>query len=58
MFLRLRRLADILDEGPAAQGFRQDERWHLTRMSDLIARLFHTLYALGDGERGVPRGRA
>ncbi|WP_432825485.1 winged helix-turn-helix domain-containing protein [Dactylosporangium sp. CA-092794] len=43
---RLRRLADALDEGPAAHGFGEDERWTLARVSDLIARMFHTRYTL------------
>jgi transposase len=46
---RLRRLADALDEGPAAHGFGDDQRWTLARVSDLIARLFHARYTL----RGV-----
>ncbi|WP_431921180.1 winged helix-turn-helix domain-containing protein [Micromonospora wenchangensis] len=43
---RLRRLADALDEGPAAHGFGSDQRWTLARVSDLIARKFHTRYTL------------
>ncbi|MFD0823190.1 winged helix-turn-helix domain-containing protein, partial [Micromonospora zhanjiangensis] len=43
---RLRRLADALDEGPAAHGFGDDQRWTLARVSDLIARLFRTRYTL------------
>jgi putative transposase len=43
---RLRRLADALDEGPAAHGFGVDQRWTLVRVSDLIARMFHTRYTL------------
>lgn len=43
---RLGRLADALDEGPAAHGFGVDQRWTLARVSDLIARLFHTRYTL------------
>ena len=43
---RLRRLADVLDEGPAAHGFGEDQRWTLARVSDLIARMFHTRYTL------------
>jgi transposase len=35
---RLRRLTDALDEGPAAHGFGEDQRWTLARVSDLIAR--------------------
>jgi transposase len=43
---RLRRLADALDEGPAVHGFGDDQRWTLARVSDLIARMFHTRYTL------------
>src|SRR4051794_37931616 len=43
---RLGRLADALDEGPAVHGFGEDQRWTLARVSDLIARLFHTRYTL------------
>jgi transposase len=43
---RLRRLADALDEGPAAHGFGVDQRWTLARVSDLIARMFHVRYTL------------
>ncbi|WP_447005159.1 winged helix-turn-helix domain-containing protein [Saccharothrix isguenensis] len=46
---RLERLARALDQGPAAHGFGDDQRWTLARVSDLIARLFHTRYTL----RGV-----
>lgn len=43
---RLRRLAEALEAGPAAQGFGADQRWTLARVSDLIARLFHIRYTL------------
>src|SRR6266498_4071021 len=43
---RLRRLADALEEGPAVHGFGADQRWTLARVSDLIARMFHTRYTL------------
>jgi transposase len=43
---RLGRLADALEEGPAAHGFGADQRWTLARVSDLIARLFHVRYTL------------
>jgi transposase len=43
---RLQRLADALDAGPAVHGFGQDQRWTLARVSDLIARMFHTRYTL------------
>jgi len=46
---RLRRLEFELDRGPAAHGYRDDGRWTLARVADLIARLFHIRYTL----RGV-----
>jgi transposase len=41
---RLARLAQALEQGPAAHGFGEDQRWTLARVADLIARLFHTRY--------------
>lgn len=38
-----------LDAGPAASGWREDQRWTLARVADLIRRLFHVSYTL----RGV-----
>lgn len=46
---RQARLAQALEEGPAAYGFDEDQRWTLARVADLIARLFHVRYTL----RGV-----
>jgi transposase len=46
---RLDRLAAALEQGPAAQGFGEDQRWTLARVAGLIARMFHTRYTL----RGV-----
>ena len=46
---RLDRLAQALELGPAAHGYDEDQRWTLARVSDLIARMFHTRYTL----RGV-----
>jgi putative transposase len=46
---RLDRLAHALEQGPAAHGFGEDQRWTLARVADLIARMFHTRYTL----RGV-----
>lgn len=43
------RLAQALEQGPAAHGFGEDQRWTLARVAELIARLFHTRYTL----RGV-----
>jgi len=33
-------------DGGGAHGFGDDQRWTLARVSDLIARLFHTRYTL------------
>ncbi|GAB3894583.1 hypothetical protein GCM10029964_087820 [Kibdelosporangium lantanae] len=46
---RLDQLAAALEQGPAAHGFGEDQRWTLARVADLIARMFHTRYTL----RGV-----
>lgn len=46
---RQARLAHALEQGPAAHGFGEDQRWTLARVADLIARLFHIRYTL----RGV-----
>lgn len=46
---RQARLAQALEQGPAAHGFDKDQRWTLARVADLIARLFHVRYSL----RGV-----
>jgi putative transposase len=46
---RLDRLTRALEQGPAAHGFGEDQRWTLARVADLIARMFHTRYTL----RGV-----
>jgi transposase len=46
---RLDRLAQALEQGPAAHGFGEEQRWTLARVADLIARMFHTRYTL----RGV-----
>jgi transposase len=46
---RLDRLAAALEQGPAAHGYVEDQRWTLARVADLIARLFHIRYTL----RGV-----
>jgi transposase len=46
---RLDRLAEALEQGPAAHGYREDQRWTLARVADLIARMFHIRYTL----RGV-----
>jgi putative transposase len=46
---RQARLAQALEQGPAAHGFGEDQRWTLARVAEMIARLFHTRYTL----RGV-----
>lgn len=46
---RLQRLADALEQGPAAHGYTEDQRWTLARVADLIGRLFRIRYTL----RGV-----
>ncbi|HEY1002005.1 MAG TPA: winged helix-turn-helix domain-containing protein [Streptosporangiaceae bacterium] len=46
---RQARLAQALQDGPAAHGFDEDQRWTLARVAELIARLFHVRYTL----RGV-----
>lgn len=43
---QLKRLAAALDEGPAAHGWGQDQRWTLARITTLIGRLFHVRYTL------------
>ncbi|HEX5541908.1 MAG TPA: winged helix-turn-helix domain-containing protein [Micromonospora sp.] len=45
----LERLAAALEEGPAAYGWVEDQRWTLARVSELISRLFRVRYTL----RGV-----
>jgi putative transposase len=42
-------LAAALEEGPAAHGYVEDQRWTLARVAELIARLFRQRYTL----RGV-----
>jgi transposase len=41
---RLDRLAAAVEQGPAAHGYREDQRWTLARVADLIARMFHIRY--------------
>jgi len=43
---QLARLRAALDLGPAAYGWKQDQRWTLARMVALIRRLFHVSYTL------------
>jgi putative transposase len=40
------RLRAALDGGPAAWGWREDQRWTLARVTTLIGRLFHVRYTL------------
>ena len=46
---RLDRLAVALEQGPAAHGYAEDQRWTLARVADLIGGMFHIRYSL----RGV-----
>lgn len=46
---QLGQLAAALEEGPAAHGWVEDQRWTLARVAELIARLFRQRYTL----RGV-----
>jgi putative transposase len=39
-------LRTVLDAGPAASGWTEDQRWTLARVAALIARMFHTRYTL------------
>lgn len=43
---QLDRLAEALDEGPAAHGWDEDQRWTLARIATLIGRMFHVRYTL------------
>jgi transposase len=43
---QLARLRAELDKGPAAQGWDEDQRWTLARVTALIGRLFHVRYTL------------
>jgi transposase len=43
---QLARLRAALEGGPAAWGWREDQRWTLARVTTLIARLFHVRYTL------------
>ncbi|WP_156960670.1 winged helix-turn-helix domain-containing protein [Amycolatopsis taiwanensis] len=46
---QLDRLAVMMEEGPAAHGYAEDQRWTLARVADLIATHFRIRYTL----RGV-----
>ena len=43
---QLSRLRGALDQGPAAWGWAEDQRWTLERVTTLIGRLFHVRYTL------------
>jgi transposase len=43
---QLSRLRAALDQGPAAWGWEEDQRWTLERVTTLIGRLFHARYTL------------
>jgi transposase len=40
------RLEQALRDGPAAAGWREDQRWTLARVATLIGRMFHVSYSL------------
>jgi len=43
---QLERLTKALEEGPAAHGWDEDQRWTLARITTLIGRMFHIRYTL------------
>jgi transposase len=43
---QLDRLAAALEEGPAAHGWEEDQRWTLARITTLIGQMFHIRYTL------------
>jgi transposase len=43
---QLARLRAALEGGPAAWGWREDQRWTLARVTTLVGRLFHARYTL------------
>jgi putative transposase len=43
---QLARLRGALDQGPAAWGWAEDQRWTLERVTTLTGRLFHVRYTL------------
>jgi transposase len=43
---QLDRLVEALDNGPAAHGWGEDQRWTLARITSLIGRMFHVRYTL------------
>ena len=43
---QLARLRAALDQGPAAWGWGEDQRWTLERVATLTGRLFHVRYTL------------
>ena len=43
---QMARLRAALDQGPAAWGWAEDQRWTLERVATLIGRLFHIRYTL------------
>lgn len=43
---QIARLEKALDEGPAAAGWAEDQRWTLARVATLIGRLCHVSYSL------------
>lgn len=43
---QLARLEQALEQGPAAAGWTEDQRWTLARVARLIGRMFHVSYSL------------
>jgi transposase len=43
---QLEKLHSALEQGPAAWGWDEDQRWTLARVTTLIGRLFHVRYTL------------
>jgi transposase len=43
---QVRRLTEVLQAGPAAAGWVEDQRWTLARVCTMIGRMFHTTVAI------------
>jgi putative transposase len=50
---QLKELRAALEEGPAAHGYTEDQRWTLVRIRDLIWTLFRVRYTSLDGVSGL-----
>lgn len=51
--VQLKELRAALDQGPAAHGYDEDQRWTLARIRDLIWTLFRVRYTSLDGVAGL-----